>query len=89
MGKYEKWLGETPTRRTALTETNRDLKSFLSTMSKTRRLLREKNPELDAFLYRWGFADTLAHQDNQFDGALDFWRHAPGMAFPLPTMKFE
>jgi hypothetical protein len=51
--------------------------------------LREKNPELDAFLYRWGFADTLAHQDNQFDGALDFWRHAPGMAFPLPTMKFE
>lgn len=89
MGKYEKWLGETPTRRTALKETNRDLKSFLSTMSKTRRLLREKNPELDAFLYRWGFADTLAHQDNQFDGALDFWRHAPGMAFPLPTMKFE
>jgi len=87
--KYEKWLLETPTRRTEMRETNADLKGFLSTMSKTRKLLREKNPELDAFLYRWGFADTLAHQDNQFDGALDFWRHAPGMTFPLPTHTFE
>jgi hypothetical protein len=87
--KYEQWLGSTPTTRTRLAETNRDLKSFLSTMSKTRRLLREKNSELDAFMYRWGFADTLAHKDNQFEDALDFWRHAPGMTFPLPIPKFE
>jgi len=89
LGKYEEWLGETPTRRTELRETNSDLKGFLATMSKTRRLLREKNPELDAFLYRWGFVDTLAHENNQFDGALDFWRHAPGMGFPLPIHTFE
>lgn len=87
--KYEQYLGSTPTERTRMSETERDLKSFLSTMSKTRRFLREKNPELDAFLYRWGFADTLAHPDNNFAGAETFWRHAPGMSFPLPTATFE
>jgi hypothetical protein len=89
MYKYERWLESTPTTRKQMEETNADLKGFLSTMSKTRRLLRESNPELDAFMYRWGFADTLAHPDNQFEGAESFWRHAPGMSFPLPIQTFE
>lgn len=82
---YEEWLNSTPTRRDVLTETSPVLKDFISRMGKVRREMRERNPELDAFLYRWGFTDTLAAKENQWDGAELFWRYAPAMSYPLPV----
>ena len=63
----------------------------MATMSKARQLLREQNAELDIFMYRWGFTDTLRHEDNQWEddsgGAKKEWRTAPAMTFPYPVRK--
>ena len=91
LSDYEMYLKLTPTDRKAMVENNKRLKSFLATMSKARQLLREQNAELDIFMYRWGFTDTLRHEDNQWEddsgGAKKEWRTAPAMTFPYPVRK--
>lgn len=86
---YESWLKQTPTVRTVMEKDHRELREFLKAMSRTRRILREKNAELDAFMYRWGFTDTLAHKDNDWEGSTIFWRMAPAMSFPLPVQEIR
>ena len=72
-------------------EDSKVLREFLSTMEKSRIILREQNPQLDIFLYRWGFTGTLRHKDNQWTdeagGALDFYRTHPATAFPYAVQK--
>ena len=88
---YEKWLKLTPTDKNAMKEDSKVLREFLSTMEKSRIILREQNPQLDIFLYRWGFTGTLRHKDNQWTdeagGALDFYRTHPATAFPYAVQK--
>ena len=88
---YEVWLKLTPTDKEAMKKDSRELKEFLSTMSKTRQLLREQNADLDIFMYRWGFTGTLRHKDNQWTdengGALRFYRTHLPTAFPYAVQK--
>ena len=88
---YESWLKQTPTDKEAMKKENRELRDFLSTMSKTRQVLREQNADLDIFMYRWGFTSTLRHKDNQWTdgsgGALSFYRTHPATAFPYAVQK--
>lgn len=88
---YESWLKQTPTDKEAIKKENRELREFLSTMSKTRQVLREQNADLDIFMYRWGFTSTLRHKDNQWTdgsgGALSFYRTHLPTAFPYAVQK--
>ena len=73
---WNKWLGMTNTdERDALEENNKILKSFKNKISKVRVSMREQNKDLDAWLYRWGFTNTLRHRDNDFEGAQSLYRH--------------
>ena len=73
---WNKWLGMTNTdERDALEENNKILKSFKNKISKVRVSMREQNKELDAWLYRWGFTNTLRHRDNDFEGSQSLYRH--------------
>ena len=40
------------------------IKSIDSAVARTRRAIREANPSVDAFLYRWGYTSTLRHELN-------------------------
>ena len=71
--------------REALIENVPELKRFISILEKTRRALREGNAELDAFLYRWGFTTTLAHEVNDFVDAEQYYRTHPATTFPYPV----
>ena len=73
--QLQRWRNEgTAEGRRRLEEENPSLKGALSQMSRVRQILRQRSPDLDAFLFRWGFTDTLRSRRNQFDGARDFFR---------------
>lgn len=50
---------------------NPELKKINSRISGAKRALRQMNQGIDAFLYRWGYADTLIHPENK--GEEWFW----------------
>lgn len=84
---HEKYIRATDTNRALMRENIPELDGFLRILEKTRRLLRESNAELDIFLYRWGFANTLAHEANKvvYDRDPYFFRHHPATSFPYPV----
>ena len=41
------------------------LRQIASAVQKGRRLMREQNESVDAWLYKWEYTDTLAHYNNQ------------------------
>ena len=74
---YEEYLQATDTGRDTLLanpEYGQYLKDIRQKISDTKSALRRLNPGLDAFLYRWGYYDKLAHERNQ--GEENFWRQA-------------
>ena len=50
--------------RQLIVENNQGFKQALKEWERLRLELRRFNPELDAFLYRWGFAESLANSAN-------------------------
>jgi hypothetical protein len=84
---YEKYIRATDTNRALMKENIPELDAYLRILEKTRRLLRESNAELDIFLYRWGFANTLAHEANKVvhDNDPYYFRHHPATSFPYPV----
>ena len=66
---YKEWKKATDLRKEVLTENFPNLKNMIRTIGRVRSALREKDPALDIFLYRWGFTGTLKHPDNIFEGA--------------------
>lgn len=74
---YEEYLQATDTGRDTLLanpEYGQYLKDIRQKISDTKSALRRLNPGLDAFLYRWGYYDKLAHERNQ--GEENFWRQS-------------
>lgn len=84
---YETYIRSTDTNRALMRDNLPELRGFLNVLEKTRRLLRENNAELDIFLYRWGFASTLAHEANKVVHERDpyYFRHHPATSFPYPV----
>lgn len=58
------YIKATDTERLSL-EQNEDLKEINSKISATKRFLREGNAGLDAFLFRWGYTDSLSNPNNR------------------------
>ena len=78
---HEQYYRMSEVNRKRYKEVNPELKTFLNTLEKARRYLREADASLDAFLYRWGFTSTLAHKDNQFEGADIYYRQHQATTF--------
>ena len=78
---HEQYYRMSEVNRKRYKEANPELKTFLNTLEKARRYLREADASLDAFLYRWGFTSTLAHKDNQFEGADIYYRQHQATTF--------
>ena len=83
--QYERYIYMSELNRNELKEKVPELKRFLSILQKTRRALRQGNAELDAFLYRWGFTSTLAHEVNDFVDAEVYYRTHSATTFPYPV----
>ena len=85
---YKEWSRASENRRKELEETVPNLKAMINKISRVKRAMREGDQLLDAWLFRWGFTDTLAHPENEFspdgvDDARDWWRDPKPM--PLET----
>jgi hypothetical protein len=76
---YKEWSRASENRRKELEEVTPFLKAMINKVSRVKRAMREQDPLLDAWLFRWGFTSTFAHFDNKFspdgaDDAAEFWR---------------
>jgi len=89
---YKEWTRASENRRSELEEITPYLKAMIDKISRVRRAMREQDPLLDAWLFRWGFTNTFAHPDNKFspdgvDDAAEFWRDPKAM--PLEVFGIQ
>lgn len=63
------------TEKKILLENNERLNELKLLIDATRRRKREENRDLDIFLYRWGYTDSLVHPTNQAPFALRNYRY--------------
>ena len=89
---YQQWLEEDDNGKKELEESDRLLKRYLSDMKKARLRLRELDPLLDAWLFRWGFTTTFANPQNDLapDGVSnprEYWRQPE--TFPLSVFGIK
>jgi hypothetical protein len=80
---YDQWMTADLNEKAELKERHPNLKAVISMRDRVRKRLREQDPELDAFLFRWGYTGTLVAGQNQFPSARDVIRH------PLPVNDFR
>ena len=73
------WLQKTPTARIQFELENPQIVEINEKISKVKKALRQQNPGVDAFLYRWGYPGKLSHSQNL--GQEEFW-HQPGLIDP-------
>lgn len=81
---YKEWKNATSFQiRAEIEKQSPYIKILLRDMKKAREFLRQSDPELDAFLYRFGVGKTttLKHSYNKFD----FRKGELGMPFPMQT----
>ena len=76
---YKEWKKATDNRQKELEESVPMLKTLLNRMTQSRKELRKIDPQLDAWLFRWGYTSTMVAPENEFspDGvndAREFWR---------------
>lgn len=78
------WYMANKTERRRMLDEDRELYEAKEMSERIRRKLREKHPDLDIFIYRFygGEETTLVHPNNQWEGALDFYRTARYLEFP-------
>lgn len=89
---YQQWLEEDDNGKEELEESDRLLKRYLSDMKKARLRLRELDPLLDAWLFRWGFVKGFANPQNDLapDGVSnprEYWRQPE--TFPLSVFGIK
>jgi len=83
---YQRYLDADANGKREMKDNDRLLRKYLNTMSDVKKELRKKDQMLDAWLFRWGYTDTLSHKNNRVapDGISnprEYWR-APEV-FPL------
>ena len=91
---YYRWLESTDNEKDNMEDHrhplySRELVRLLKTMRQVKLSLREQDKLLDAWLFRWGYTDTLRHPENAlapegFDDARDYWRNPD----PIPLDQF-
>ena len=69
-------------RRKSIEDANPRFKAALNEWEKLRDELRKLNPELDAFLFRWGYSESLLHpwntgREQELKSAFPFEEYIP------------
>lgn len=77
------YYAATETERKFMEQSDRELNDARSQISRIRRKLREKDRDLDIYLYRF-YTEELAHPANQWDGADRYYRYQRFLEFPYP-----
>lgn len=77
------YYAATETDRAWMEENFPQLNEARNQISRIRRKLREKDRNLDIYLYRF-YTQELAHPDNQWDGARQYYRSQRYIEFPYP-----
>ena len=77
------YYAATETDRQYMEENFPQLNDARNQISRIRRKLREKDRNLDIYLYRF-YTEELAHPDNQWDGASQYYRSQRYLEFPYP-----
>ena len=65
ISQYQNWLQLGGQERSDHALVNPWLGDLYREIQQDRQLMRESDPELDAFLYRWSYTNTLRHPENQ------------------------
>ena len=82
---FQAYASADSTRRAELIEENPQLAEAVRIRRNVRRLMREQNRDLDVFLYRWGYTQTLVHPENQYVGAKEELRRERMIGPPYPS----
>ena len=65
------------------------IKEVTSYIAKSRKIMRENNPALDGFLYRWGYTTTLANPQNDSLEAQTLWRNKTPISLNQPGNLYD
>jgi len=65
------------------------IKEVTSYIAKSRKIMRENNPALDGFLYRWGYTTTLANPQNDSLEAQTLWRNKSPISLNQPGNLYD
>ena len=76
---YQEYLNADANGKRVLKDNDRLLSKYLKLMTSVKKELRKQDPLLDAWLFRWGYTDTLSHRENSVapDGISnprEYWR---------------
>ena len=85
---YQQYLDADANGKRQLKDQDRLLSKYINLMTSVKKALRKKDAILDAWLFRWGYTDTLSHKENRVapDGISnprEYWRQPED--FPLST----
>ena len=85
---YQQYLDADANGKRQLKDQDRLLSKYINLMTSVKKELRKKDAILDAWLFRWGYTDTLSHKENRVapDGISnprEYWRQPED--FPLST----
>jgi hypothetical protein len=83
---YQQYLDADANGKRQLKDQDRLLSKYINLMSSVKKQLRKKDAMLDAWLFRWGYTDTLSHKDNRvapdkYSNPREYWRQPED--FPL------
>jgi hypothetical protein len=85
---YQQYLDADANGKRQLKDQDRLLSKYINLMTSVKKELRKKDAILDAWLFRWGYTDTLSHRDNKvapdgYSNPREYWRQPED--FPLST----
>jgi hypothetical protein len=86
---YREYKKATDNRKFEMRETVPYLKEFIAKLGRVKKSMRETNVDLDRWLFRMGYSDSLVHPENKFspdgaDDAREYWR----TPHPMPLQTF-
>lgn len=75
------------TEKKILLDSNHAMREVKELVDAVRRKKREENRDLDIYLYRWGYTNSLVHPDNQAPAALVDFRYGVMTGPPYPLAR--
>ena len=86
---YREYKKATDNRKFEMRDTVPYLKEFIAKLGRVKKSMRETNVDLDRWLFRMGYSDSLVHPENKFspdgvDDAREYWR----TPHPIPLQTF-
>ena len=86
---YREYKSATDNRQFDMRETVPYLKEFIAKLSRVKKAMRETDVDLDRWMFRMGYSNTLVHPENEFspdgvDDAREYWRDP----HPMPLQTF-